>query len=255
MENKFLFLVGSAINHFQEDDFSVYSREERFNQTLDTIKSIKEKVTNSYILLYEVSETDIDSLHENELKDNVDLFLNVNQDPIIKLIYENLHSNPIKFTYGKSMLECRALQIVLDHLREHNIFNDVMRVFKLSGRYQLNDYFDINDYNSRFLINKYVMKSFDYSERFTEEDNIYSNIYGCKGSIVTALWSFDRLLFNDIREVLHRSFIYMEKAIQVSCGIDIEHSFYHFIERDKIINVSVLGVNLIKGMSKEVFSQ
>ena len=41
MNYKFLFLVGSALNHFQEKDFSRYNTEQRFLQTLDTIKSIK----------------------------------------------------------------------------------------------------------------------------------------------------------------------------------------------------------------------
>jgi hypothetical protein len=46
----------------------------------------------------------------------------------------------------------------------------------------------------------------------------------------------------------------MERAIQLTAGIDIEHSFYHFIDRDKIINVPVLGLDLIKGMDGNRFS-
>ena len=56
MNYKFLFLVGSALNHFQEKDFSVYTTEQRFLQTLDTIKSIKEKVPDAYICIYEGSQ-------------------------------------------------------------------------------------------------------------------------------------------------------------------------------------------------------
>jgi hypothetical protein len=43
----------------------------------------------------------------------------------------------------------------------------------------------------------------------------------------------------------------MERAIQMTAGIDIEHSFYHFVDRDKILNVPVLGLTMIKGMSGE----
>ena len=46
----------------------------------------------------------------------------------------------------------------------------------------------------------------------------------------------------------------MEQVIQFTDGIDIEHSFYHFIDRDKILNVPVLGIDIIKGMSKEIYS-
>lgn len=254
MNYKFLFLVGSAINHFKEDDLSAFKAEERFQQTLDTIQSIKDKVPDAYILIYEGSETTIKQEYKEQFIEQSDLFLEFGDDAYMKAIYENLHRDPDKFTFAKSMLECRCLELVLNHMQENNIFNDVNRVFKLSGRYKLNEYFDINDYKSRFLTNKYVMKYYDYEERFEDIENIYSLLYGCKGSIVTGLWSFDRFLFGDIFNVLQRSFEYMERAIQLTAGIDIEHSFYHFIDRDKILNIPILGLDLIKGMDGDRFS-
>ena len=254
MNYKFLFLVGSALNHFEEKDFSVYTTEQRFLQTLDTIKSIRTKVPDAYILLYEGSENPIDVKYQTILEEQVDLYLECGSDLIMRGVYENLHHNPTKFTYGKSMLECRCLQVSLNHILENNLFNDTTRVFKISGRYKLNDNFNIDDYKSNFLSNKYVMKYYDYEKRFEKQDNLYANIYGCKGSMMTGLWSFDRFLFNDIRKVLEECFVYMEQAIQFTSGIDIEHSFYHFIDRDKILNVPVLGIDIIKGMSKEIYS-
>lgn len=254
MNYKFLFLVGSAVNHFNENDISAFKAEERFQQTLDTLQSIKDKVPDAYILIYEASETPIKQEYKDKFTEQSDLFIECGDDPYMKSLYENLHRDPDKFTFVKSMLECRCLEIVLTHMMEHNVFNDATRVFKLSGRYKLNEYFDIDDYKTRFLMNKYVMKYYDYEERFENIENIYSLLYGCKGSIVTGLWSFDRFLFNDIFNVLQKSFMYMERAIQLTAGIDIEHSFYHFIDRDKILNVPILGVDLIKGMDGDRFS-
>ena len=254
MNYKFLFLVGSALNHFEEKDFSVYTTEQRFLQTLDTIKSIKEKVPDAYILLYEGSENPIDVKYQTILEEQTDLYLECGSDLIMRGVYENLHHNPTKFIYGKSMLECRCLQVSLNHILENNLFNDTTRVFKMSGRYKLNDDFNIDDYKTSFLSNKYVMKYYDYEKRFVNPDNFYANIYGCKGSMITGLWSFDRFLFNDICKVLEECFVYMEQAIQVTAGIDIEHSFYHFIDRDKILNVPVLGIDIIKGMETSNYS-
>jgi hypothetical protein len=254
MNYKFLFLVGSALNHFEEKDFSVYTTEQRFLQTLDTIKSIKEKVPDAYILLYEGSENPIDEKYQTILEEQTDLYLECGSDLIMRGVYENLHNDPMRFTYGKSLLECRCLQVSLNHILENNLFNDTTRVLKLTGRYTLNDEFDIEDYKTSFLSNKYVMKYYDYEERFADSENWYSNIYGCKGSMITGLWSFDRFLFNDVMSVLEKSFVYMEKAIGVTSGIDIEHSFYHFIDRDKILNVPVLGIDIIKGMETANYS-
>ena len=254
MNYKFLFLVGSALNHFNAEHISAFTTEERFEQTLDTIKSIKDKVPDAYILIYEGSETSIKQEYKDKFIELSDLFIECGDDPYMKSLYENVHRDPNKFTFVKSMLECRCLQITLNYMMKHNIFSDVTRVFKLSGRYKLNDYFDIEDYKSKFLMNKYVMKYYDYEERFKDMNDIYTTLYGCKGSIVTGLWSFDRFLFNDIFNVLEKSFQYMERAIQLTAGIDIEHSFYHFIERDSILNVPVLGFDLFKGMSGENYS-
>lgn len=254
MDYKFLFLVGSAINHFKEEDLSEFNAEERFQQTLETLNSIKSKVPDAYILIYEGSETPIKEEYKDKFIQQSDLFIECGEDPYMKSLYENLHRDPDKFTFVKSMLECRCLQIVLNYMAEHNVFNDVNRVFKISGRYKLNDNFSIDDYKTRFLTNKYVMKYYDYEERFEDIENIYSLLYGCKGSIVTGLWSFDRFLFNDIFNVLGKSFEYMQRAIQLTAGIDIEHSFYHFIDRDKILNVPVLGLDLIKGMDGDRYS-
>jgi hypothetical protein len=205
-------------------------------------------------LMYEELMKRLPQEYKDKFIEQSDLFIECGDDPYMKSLYENVHRDPDKFTFVKSMLECRCLEIVLTHMMEHNIFNDVTRVFKLSGRYKLNEYFDIDDYKTRFLTNKYVMKYYDYEERFEDIENIYSLLYGCKGSIVTGLWSFDRFLFNDIFSILQRSFQYMERAIQLTAGIDIEHSFYHFIDRDKILNVPVLGLDLIKGMDGDRFS-
>lgn len=254
MNYKFLFLIGSALNHFEEETFSIYNTEQRFLQVLDTIKSIKSKVPDAYILHYDGSEFPIEEKYKSIFEKEVDLYLDCGLDEVMKQIYENLHNNPSKFVYGKSMLECRCLQIVLNFIHKNNLFNDTTRVFKLTGRYKLNQQFDINDYKSKFLINKYVMKCYDYPERFEDANNIYSNIYGCQGSIVTGLWSFDRFLFNDIKQVLDKSFLYMESVIQLGFGIDIEHSFYHFIDKNKILNVPVLGIDLIKGMDGDSYS-
>ena len=50
------------------------------------------------------------------------------------------------------------------------------------------------------------MKYYDYKERFQQMNDFYVTLYGCKGSIVTGLWSFDKFLFNDIFNVLQKSF-------------------------------------------------
>lgn len=254
---KFLFLVGSALKHFQEDKFSAYDEEQRFNQTLETIECIRKKVPESYVVLFECSSKAIDEKQKETLKEKVDLFLDFYDEPGIIQIYENLEQRPELITYGKSLLETRGLLNTLYTIRKHNLFGDSQRVFKLTGRYLLNDDFDIQDYESKFLEGKYVIKRYEYlpqeSEIFDEKEleNVYAYLYGAKGMMITGMWSFDRMIFNEAVESLEKAFVYMEKMIQYTAGTDVEHSLYRFINKKNIISISNLGLTMIKGMSGE----
>lgn len=254
---KFLFLVGSALKHFQEDKFSAYDDEQRFNQTLETIECIRNKVPESYVVLFECSSKHIDEKQRDTLKEKSDLFLEFYDEPVLKQIYENLEERPELITYGKSLLETRGLLNALYVIKRHNLFSDSQRVFKLTGRYLLNDDFDIKDYESKFLENKYIIKRYEYlpqeAENYDEKEleNVYAYLYGAKGMMNTGLWSFDRMLFNDAVEALEKAFKYMEKMIQYTAGTDVEHSLYRFINKKDIIGVPNLGLTMIKGMSGE----
>jgi hypothetical protein len=253
---KFLFLVGSALKHFQEDKFSAYDEQQRFEQTLETIDCIRKKVPNSYVVLFECSSKSIDENQKDILKEKTDLFLEFYTEPVLKQIYENLEARPELITYGKSLLETRGILNTLYYIREHNVFSDSQRVFKLTGRYLLNDDFDIQDYESKFLEGYYVIKRYEYLpqeiENYEKElENVYACLYGAKGMMITGLWSFDRTLFTDTIEALERAFVYMEKMIQFTVGTDVEHSLYRFINKKNVIDIPNLGLTMIKGMSGE----
>ena len=254
---KFLFLIGSALKHFQEDKFSAYGEQQRFEQTLQTIECVREKVPNSYVVLFECSSKPIDQKQKDILKEKADLFLEFYNEPVIKQIYENLENRPELITYVKSLLETRGLLNTLYVIKKHNLFSDSQRVFKLTGRYLLNDDFDIKDYESKFLDGKYIIKRYEYlpqeSENYNEKEleNVYAYLYGAKGTMITGLWSFDRILFNDAVEALEKAFTYMEKMIQYTAGTDVEHSLYRFINKKDIVSVSNLGLTMVKGMSGE----
>jgi hypothetical protein len=126
----------------------------------------------------------------------------------------------------------------------------------LTGRYLLNDDFDIQDYESKFLEGKYIVKRYEYlsqeMENYEKElENVYAYLYGARGMMVTGLWSFDRMLFTDTAEALERAFVYMEKMLQFTAGTDVEHSLYRFINKKNIIDIPNLGLTMVKGMSGE----
>ena len=118
---------------------SIYTIEERFNDTLKTIKSVKKYIPNSYIILIDNSK--MTSEQVNILENNVSKFLNP---------WDNLELD--KFTNNssiKALGELSQTKYALEYLKKENI--TVNNFFKISGRYIINDNFDlslfINDKN------------------------------------------------------------------------------------------------------------
>lgn len=247
MDKSFLFLISSSINHFNEEKFSRNTNHERYLQTLETIESIRNKVPNSKICLFELSQTPINNDYRNEIINRVENFLEFHNDADIITLYHNFTIHPELFKYGKSLLELNGLVKTLKFIDDEYSFSEFDRVFKITGRYLLNKHFNIDDYKTQFLKDKYIIKHMKFSE-YEPTTNIHYHVFQNKGSVVTALWSFDISLFYDTIEVLEKSFDYLQRMLLYTPGNDIEHSIYQFIDKNKLINCDRIGVLVRKGM-------
>jgi hypothetical protein len=108
---------------------SVYSRNERFEQTKNTIKLCKEKIPNCKILIVEC--TDLTNHEYNFFTKNSHFLLNLyNNEKEKNKIYSDSKG------LGESTMTINAINFIL----KENI--DYDNIFKISGRYQLNDYFN-----------------------------------------------------------------------------------------------------------------
>lgn len=114
---------------------SVYNKYERFQQTLLTIKSL-EKIENKKILFVEAS--DIPEF-ENEIIGMVDYYKNIYKDDNIKSIIDGLH---------KSLGESTS---ILEGIGDMDL-SPYNNIYKISGRYWLNDRFDYSLWNNNNTI-------------------------------------------------------------------------------------------------------
>jgi hypothetical protein len=109
---------------------SVFTKEERFEQLKKTIETVREKIPETQICLVECSY-----LYQNEreyLISAVDYFINIYETQNMLLIQR-------MFTISKSMGEGTMTMYALQYLNDNNIGYD--NLFKISGRYWLNDTF------------------------------------------------------------------------------------------------------------------
>lgn len=115
---------------------SVYTPDERFNQTLDTIKSIRTYFPSAKILLVESSE--IPEEFTKTLIEKTDYFLNINNDEYARKAC--LESN--MKGYGEGVQTRFAIEYIVQHTISFN------RLFKISGRYFLTDKFKLENFST-----------------------------------------------------------------------------------------------------------
>ena len=119
---------------------SIYSTETRYEQTFDTIESIRKKIPDACIFLIDNSNLDI--YMYNKLNDLCDVFINPINDKKLKYYTDkNLY---------KSIAEGYQIMYFLDLFKQLDIKFD--RFFKISGRYYLNDTFNYNKYVNNNII-------------------------------------------------------------------------------------------------------
>tara|TARA_B100000073_G_C23671999_1_gene549019 strand:- start:462 stop:1133 length:672 start_codon:yes stop_codon:yes gene_type:complete len=134
---------------------SVFTRKERFEQTKLTFESVKKNIPNCKILLIECSEfTDEENIYFQE---QCDYILNLWEN-------KSLHNNI--FGLSKSLGEGTMTIKALEYIFKEKIEFDCM--YKICGRYWLNDDFKYEEYNNT----KDVFKQID-----NNINNIFTSFY------------------------------------------------------------------------------
>lgn len=158
---KNIIVITSIINIPNDKPFSythimsVYNREERFEQTKCTIKTIKDKIPDNKILLIECS--DLNHEEKEYIEENVDYFINLYRNDELK--------NKI-FGLSKSMGENTLLLNAINYLKENNIIYE--NFYKMSGRYWLTDNFNYNNFDNEKIT---------YVSEKSNKLNIYTIFY------------------------------------------------------------------------------
>lgn len=133
---------------------SVYTPEERYIQTLNTIHSVKNFIPQCDIVLLENSDLAVEQ--EAVLKNNVTIYKNYRDDNDI----DTLHVN-------KGITEIMVLNKYIT--TNFETLKNYTRIFKLSGRYIITSYFNINYHRDSdftlcyFNINDRCFATFFYS--------------------------------------------------------------------------------------------
>jgi hypothetical protein len=231
-----LFCIVSAIGN----DYGIFSYQERLQQLLGTIRSVRQRIPEADIFLYDASEDPLPIADVELLASSVDRLTLLADDKYVNFLkHKSLDPTPNKFE-KKTVGEIQCMLAFLDDLRSSGKMYD--RVFKLSGRYELSEEFDLSSYGNKS--GKCVM--------LDREDWYGAHVFTMR------LWSFDFSLLESI-ETLFRTMQRHTYATVIKTGkLEIvEFTFTKFIDAMQIpyITVNRIGVRGLMGLGGHYVDQ
>ena len=226
--SKYSFIITSAIN----TKFGVYTKEQRLAQTLNTIKSIRKKVPEAKIILVEMAGLPLENDQLITLNQNVDHLIDFTSDPDVT----NLYNSTNNWDIVKNVTEVSCFANALKKLyNDAGILSDCRRIFKISGRYTLNDNFDITLYDQYAIENRIIV-----SKKRTSQFPIETT--QTKYQYMSRTWSWPASLTPEIITTYHNGLGFMAERLAAGGYIDIEHMLYRFLDENKVLELDQVGV-------------
>lgn len=225
-----IFFINSALNVNQ---LSIFNNEQRFEQTLETLKSIDKYCPNNAKFIFDSSPNPVDEKYLTQLSNYKDTwFIEMGGHDGIKLLSLN----------GlRSQAECYSFMGFISWFKEQNIIGK--RIYKLSGRYTLTDNFVLDDpsYKDSFVFAKALDS---WLSKGTQEYTGANKLFRLR------LWHMDYNLLDSFEKEL--------PAIFDDCSeynIDVEHSYWKHLHKYKTIELEKIGVKGIIAPSGEVIDE
>ena len=233
-KTKNIVLLTSAVY----SNYGIYKPAERIQQTLETAKSAKKYIPGAVIILVDNSKVDVqndDSPEFNALMDEVDYYIDNSDDADIQYF----HNNVTNYDIGKNAMEAlgmmKALTYIVNDPDMKKVIVDADRIFKLSGRYQVTDKFDINNFSNSNTADKYVFKK-------AQPSWINPADTGVTTMLQTRLWSFTPNLILDTLTLYNNIIGTMVPLFNAGKYIDNEHAMAKFVPKDKLVELETVGL-------------
>ena len=224
------FIVTSAVH----SRFGIYSWEQRLDMTLDTIRCLRERVPGCKIIINEVSGAGVAQSTEDALSDAVDLYLDFTTNQEVKWIYTNpaWYNN---WDVVKNLTELTTFPQSLKTLHDANELDGIDRVFKMSGRYLLNEKFDLDFYERNEVKNKVVIGK-SVPSQFNVQVTGLSMQYMCR------LLSWPTYMQPNMIGWYEKGRDYMKQRLMTGGYADIEHCLYYALPKEHVHEVDEVGV-------------
>ena len=157
-----LFMVTSCIN----TSFGIYTPQQRFEQTIETIKSIRKYAPNSKIFIADNSyEKELNSKIYNYFSQTCDFVANLSNEPNCRNLNEAKQKSA-----ADCVISLRMAEILLTNIEGMKLVNQARTLYRISGRYQLTEEFNESNF---YNFGKYTLKRYDTWRDDKSIDGLY----------------------------------------------------------------------------------
>ena len=221
---KHCFIVTSAVN----SKFWIYNSDERLSQTIITLQNIKFRVPDAKIIVMECAGTPLTQKQSDLLEQHSDLVVDFSNDSDVQAIYQSDNWDVVKnsteiMCFGRTLRLCK----------NDGDLEGYDRIHKMSGRYILNDDFDLevyNQYPNKIIIGPKHKSQFPFQ------------VTGIELQYMARLWSWPAEELDTIIKVYEDSLVYIGQRVSQGGYADIEHVLYKFLPTDCVQEIPMLGV-------------
>ena len=228
--NKNLFIVTSAL----KPNMGVINDADRYTQTIDTLKNLRERCPDDYIFFTDGSPNQVEQEKLDEIGRYADIVSCWSQHPDIFALASSGRKSE-----SEVVLLFHTLALLKTNVDLMKMLQSVQRIFKYSARSSLHDSFDIKEYDN--LFGKYVFKKAIPSWLPPEKKRqITDHLY------ITRMYSFCPSLLDDYIGSLQSIY-----NTVVTTGADTEHAHYKEIDANLVIAKETLHCDgIIAGTGK-----
>jgi len=215
--NKQLFIVTSALN----PQMGVINRDLRLQQTLDGLLSLRERCPEAIILLADGSPEKVEVEKYEQMQALVDLVADFSGDKDISQF-----ASTGRKSEAENVLMLKVLSVLKYEQGMMRLLQSVNRIYKLSGRTDIDEGFDVNEHNH---FGKYVFKKRMPTWLQGERQETFTDL------LITRLFSFCPSLIDDYAVTCRRNI-----DVIMETGVDTEHAHFFNIDSDKLIELDII---------------
>jgi len=231
------FLITSAINV----EYGIFSAFQRYQQTIETINSIKKYCPNNKIIILESSPTTLPDEWKNNLLKLTHLSIDFSGDKLISTMHRELPLNAIKSP-------CE-IYIINQFLIKENIVHPNDRIYKISGRYRLHSTFDPYLHNKEK--NRLVFGTKFAGIRYYNKETGESYPKESEWQYKTRLYSFCGSLKHYMIQKYDQILNYFQNLYGTGFT-DLEHAMYKFLDHNLVTELPYVGLTGIFADRKEL---